>query len=88
MIRGVNKKVIEINHPDSVYFERAVLYLRPDIAEVPMQEAQAETEAYLRSAPSGRRKNHLRSWLIFFLGALTSAAGWMLALWLIVPDFF
>ena len=31
MIKGVNKKVIEINRPDSAYFERAVLYLKPDV---------------------------------------------------------
>ena len=35
MIKGVNKKVIEINHPDSAYFERAVLYLKPDVKDIP-----------------------------------------------------
>ena len=79
MIKGVNKKVIEINHPDSVYFERAVLYLRPDIAEVPMHEAQAETESYLQSAPAVRSKKQMKNWLCFLLGALTSAAVLLLA---------
>lgn len=73
MIKGVNRKVIEINHPDSVYFERAVLYLRPDIAEVPLHEAQAETEYYMQNAPAGRRRTRLRGWLIFLLGAVSSA---------------
>ena len=27
MIKGVNKKVLEINNPQSLYFEKAVLYL-------------------------------------------------------------
>ena len=83
MIKGVNKKVIEINHPDSVYFERAVLYLRPDISEVPLQEAQAQTEYYLQNAPSGRRRPRLRGWLLFLLGALTSAGIRMLLLLLL-----
>ena len=87
MIKGVNKKVIEINHPDSVYFERAVLYLRPDIAEVPMHEAQAETESYLQSAPAVRSKKQMKNWACFLLGALTSAAVLLLAVWLISPEF-
>ena len=28
MIKGVNKKVLEINNPQSIYFEKAVLYLK------------------------------------------------------------
>lgn len=31
MIKGVNKKIIEINNPDSLYFEKAVFYLRPNV---------------------------------------------------------
>ncbi len=83
MIRGVNRKVIEINHPDSVYFERAVLYLRPEVAEVPIQEAQEESEYYFRHAPAIRKRRRLRSWLLFFLGAVSSAGVCLLAGWLI-----
>ncbi len=27
MIKGVTKKIVEINNPDSIYFEKAVFYL-------------------------------------------------------------
>lgn len=30
MLKGVTKRIIEIKSPDNGYFERAVLYLRPD----------------------------------------------------------
>ena len=63
MIKGVNKKVIEINHPDSAYFERAVLYLKPDVKDVPPHAAQMETLDYFpanqkqkKTLPSLRRK--------------------------------
>ena len=74
MIKGVNRKVIEINHPESAYFERAVLYLRPDVNEAPLHAAQLETEAFLGSAHTQKRKPRLtlRSWVWFVLGMAVS----------------
>ncbi len=84
MIKGVNKKVIEINHPDSVYFERAVLYLRPEVAEVPMQQAEEETAYYFCQSAAGQNRSRLPGWLAVLLVALPSAALGMLAGWLIL----
>jgi len=84
MIKGVNKKVIEINHPDSVYFERAVLYLRPEVAEVPMQQAEEETAYYFRQSAAGQNCSRLPGWLTVLLVALPSAGLGMLAGWLIL----
>ena len=61
MIKGVNKNVIEINRPDSAYFERAVLYLKPDVKDVPLQAAQMETLDYFRSGQ--KPKKFLPIWL-------------------------
>lgn len=36
MIKGVNKKVLEINNPQSLYFEKAVLYLKPNMTNIPL----------------------------------------------------
>lgn len=46
MIKGVNKKIIEINNPESIYFEKAVFYLRPEVMELPQQIAEDEIERY------------------------------------------
>jgi len=74
MIKGVNKKVIEINKPDSAYFERAVLYLKPDVNEVPLHAAQMETLDYFNQK---KEKPHGRNLLFFLLGAVTSGIlGW------------
>ncbi len=73
MIKGVNRKVIEINHPESAYFERAVLYLRPDVNEAPLHAAQIETEAFLDSVAHKQKPRHaLRSWVWFVLGMAVS----------------
>jgi hypothetical protein len=74
MVKGVNRRVIEINRPDSDYFERAVLYLKPDVSEVPLHAAQTAAEDYFSAGAERRGKSrHLRGWLLFFLGMLTSA---------------
>lgn len=47
MIKGVNKKIIEINRTDSIYFEKAVFYLRPEVRELPTEISRAEAEKYI-----------------------------------------
>lgn len=44
MIKGVNKKIIEINNTDSLYFEKAVFYLRPNVSVLPEEISRRETE--------------------------------------------
>lgn len=72
MLKGVNHKVIEVNHPDSLYFDRAVFYLRPEVDDLPTHAALRETERYL-TAGSIRRRARIRGMLWFLLGA--AAAG-------------
>lgn len=49
MIKGVNKKVLEINNPQSVYFEKAVLYLKPNMNCVPEQLLKREADEFIRT---------------------------------------
>lgn len=57
MIKGVNKKIIEVNHPESIYFEKAVLYLRPEVRELPAEVTREEAEKYISMiTPELRRK--------------------------------
>lgn len=74
MIKGVNRKVIEINRTDSDYFERAVLYLKPDVNEASLQAAQLETQALL-GQPGRRRVN---GWVWFLMGAAASGGVYLL----------
>lgn len=53
MIKGVNKRIVEINFPASIYFEKAVVFLRADSppasAAVLAEEARADILALERS---------------------------------------
>lgn len=58
MIKGVNKKIIEINAPDSLYFEKAVLYVRPNVAILPEAISQREAQRILSALiPDKKPKN-------------------------------
>lgn len=35
MVKGVNRQIIEVNNTDSIYFEKAVFYLRPGVRRLP-----------------------------------------------------
>lgn len=47
MIKGVSKKIIEINSTDNVYFERAVLYIRPEMSDIPEGYLSREADIFL-----------------------------------------
>ena len=49
MIKGVNKKVLEINNPQSIYFEKAVLYLKPNMNCIPEKLVRREADELIRS---------------------------------------
>ena len=49
MIKGVNRKIIEVNNPDSPYFEKAVLYLKPNIAILHEAVSKKEAQRLIRS---------------------------------------
>lgn len=49
MIKGVNKKVLEINNPQSLYFEKAVLYLKPNMTNIPYKLMKHEAHELIRS---------------------------------------
>lgn len=74
MLKGVNRKVIEVNRPDSVYFERAVFYLRPEVDDAPAYAALHESEGCFAGVQV-RPRIRLRRWLWFLLGMVVSGGG-------------
>ena len=49
MIKGVNKKIIEINNPESSYFDKVVLYIKPSKEIRSRNELSLEIDRYLKS---------------------------------------
>lgn len=72
MIKGVNKKIIEVSKPDSVYFEKAVFYLKPEVSFFPDEKISDEIESFQQSRffSPGRRKSHKKTTYIFFISVL------------------
>ena len=68
MIKGVNKRIIEINNPQSIYFEKAIFYLKPNVSQLPDSIAQSEVQRYisligLETDYENKRKAFLRKTL-------------------------
>lgn len=47
MIKGVNRRVVEITSTDSEYFEKAVLYVKADKRDVPASLLEEEAREYV-----------------------------------------
>lgn len=79
MLKGVNKRIVEINKTDSLYFEKAVLYLRPDVPVLPETISACETERILSGIMSPKRKK-AKKYILFLM---TAAAVLVTALYII-----
>ena len=82
MIKVVNKRIIEINNPESIYFEKAIFYLKPGVRELPASVSEAEINKFIYrlgleeygTCRSGKAKK-----VIFLLSVAAAAAGIALA---------
>lgn len=71
MIKGVNKRVVEITSTDHEYFEKAVLYVKADKSDTPAERLGEEAREYLgRIVPVKRQRENT---LVFKI-AIASAA--------------
>ena len=52
MVRGTNKRIIEINDTQNPYFERAVLYLKDSQADSPAKALEHQAQTFLSSIRS------------------------------------
>ncbi len=84
MIKGVNKRVIEINNPDSIYFEKAIFYLKPNVRELPAEVTNREVNRYVSQLGleyCARKKSAIRGkiiiGLIFLLALIAALAAFM-----------
>ena len=49
MLRGVNRQIIEVKDTGSRYFERALLIVRPEFAQMQPGQLEREADKYLAS---------------------------------------
>ncbi|MBQ5318038.1 MAG: hypothetical protein J6K17_02965 [Oscillospiraceae bacterium] len=56
MIKGVNRRIVEITSTEHEYFEKAVLYVKTDKCGLPMEKITEEAREYLgRIVPTKNR---------------------------------
>lgn len=78
MIKGINRQIIEVTKTDNLYYERALLVVRPQFTGAERQILEREARKMLRemNAPSilKSKKQLLRRILNFLLPAMAGAA--------------
>lgn len=72
-MRGVNKLVVEINNPDSEYFERAILFLKSDKINAPQSEINQNADKLLSVVMKGQKREKKIKITLFLLGLLGAA---------------
>lgn len=80
MIKGINRQIIEINRTGSLYYEKALLIVKPEFASAQQQVLEREALRILKKmdAPSSyKRKSRLAVKIIFALAC--SLCGGLLA---------
>ncbi len=63
MLRGVNRSIIEISETDNKYFERVLIFVRPEFGALPMSHLNLEAKKFMGSisfTPMGLSKNSAR----------------------------
>lgn len=59
MVKGVNKQIIEVKNPDSVYFEKVVFYLKSGVNILPDEISSREIDRYIENVGYRRKKSSL-----------------------------
>jgi hypothetical protein len=81
MIKGINRAIIEVTDTGNVYYERALLVLRPEYTDVQRGLLEKEAKKMLISmqAPSAIKKRHAVFFWVLRLGA-SAIAGSLITL--------
>jgi len=71
MLKGINRRIIEINRTDNDYFEKAILFVRSDKLDFEQQLLSREANSYLRNLviPKNQKKMTRSKALIISAGA-------------------
>ena len=76
MIKGVNRQIIEVNATHNVYFERALLVVRPNCEHLGCKRLQTEADRFVLNLDgySGLKRNRRRHRLVQTVYAVGGAA--------------
>lgn len=83
MIKGINRQIIEITDTGNMYYERALLVLRPEYsgAQRALLEREAKRVLSKMAAPSTIKKKHMVCYWAVRLGSSALLGGFVM--WLV-----
>ncbi|MBR4093036.1 MAG: hypothetical protein IKK32_04115 [Oscillospiraceae bacterium] len=64
VIKGVNRRVIEINNPDGEYFEKAILFVKPEKSGDKPETLRIAARKYLSELDENDKRRRLRLLII------------------------
>lgn len=70
MLKGINKQVVEINRPDSSYFEKVIFFVRPEYASLSEEKLRSKADMYISDSekpPRMKQRKKRFSALITFM---------------------
>ena len=73
MVKGVNRRIIEISSTGNEYFEKAVLYIRPNCQDVPEKLIAEEARCFLNGVSAGQKPLLSSNLKRLIVGALITA---------------
>lgn len=87
MLKGVNRQVLEVNRPESRYFERILFVVKPEFTSLPaaklLKEAERQTALY-RGAPPRMRAAARRKRAFLLAGAALVVVLAAILLWVLL----
>lgn len=70
MVKGVNKQIIEVKNPDSIYFEKVVFYLKSGVNILPDEISSREIDRYIKNIGYRRKKSSLNIIAVAIISAI------------------
>ena len=87
MLKGVNRQVLEVNRPESRYFERILFVVKPEFTSLPaaklLKEAERQTALY-RGTPPRMRAAARRKRAFLLAGAVFAVVLTAILLWVLL----
>ena len=77
LIKGINKQVIDIGETGNPYYERAILFLKPEYSDIQREILEREAKKFLKgisTASSLKSYNRVLYWTIRLGGAAAVGA--------------
>lgn len=69
MIKGVSKKIVEINYTNDDYVEKAILIMNPEKSDLPERVLEDRAREFLKKvSPSKKKKRRLRPSAVLIFG--------------------